>query len=95
MNGVIGHKLNERFITVKLTEVRMVHCLSGSESLLVIVPKKLVEEVESFLTHQVLVVVVDKTLQPLLRMPTTTNVKVIVQQTHIVDIQAQTTGSVS
>ena len=53
-----------------LTEVRVLHGLSGRQSLLVVVTQQLVEEVEALCEHEVLVLVVDEALPPLARVST-------------------------
>ena len=56
-----------------LTEVRVLHGLSGRQSLLVVVTQQLVEEVEALCEHEVLVLVVDEALPPLARVSANRN----------------------
>lgn len=46
----------------------MIHCFSGSESFLMVIPQKFVQEIKSFWSYKVFIITVHKAFPPLARM---------------------------
>lgn len=53
----------------RLTEIGVIHCLLGSQPLLMVISQQLVQEVKDFRTDQVSVLTVDEVLPALPGMP--------------------------
>lgn len=55
--------------TLRLTEVGVFHGLLGSQSLLMVITQQLIQQIQSFRAHQVLILWLNKVLPALSRLP--------------------------